>query len=47
MPVKKMVRAAVAMAIDRRTRAGAEGANEVRVFRPSLVIRGSSAKLGR
>jgi DNA-binding LacI/PurR family transcriptional regulator len=47
MPVKKMARAAVAMAIDRRTRAGAEGANEVRVFRPSLVIRGSSAKLGR
>jgi DNA-binding LacI/PurR family transcriptional regulator len=44
MPVKKMARAAVGMAIDRRTTPGAEGANEVRIFRPSFVVRSSSAK---
>jgi DNA-binding LacI/PurR family transcriptional regulator len=47
MPVKKMVRAAVTMVIDRRARAAAAGANDVRIFRPSLVVRGSSGKLGR
>jgi DNA-binding LacI/PurR family transcriptional regulator len=46
MPVRKMVRAAVAMAVDRKPRADRD-TNEVRVFRPSLVVRGSTAKLSR
>ena len=45
MPVEKMVQAAVAMAVDKRLHNAAGTPRGFRVFRPTLVIRRSTAKL--
>jgi DNA-binding LacI/PurR family transcriptional regulator len=46
MPVEKMIQAAVAMAVEKRLRNAAGTARGVRVFKPALVVRRSTAKLG-
>jgi DNA-binding LacI/PurR family transcriptional regulator len=45
MPVEKMIQAAVAMAVDKRLRNAAGTTKGVRVFKPALVVRRSTAKL--
>ncbi len=45
MPMEKMARAAIEMAVDEKLRSAAGTAKGVRVFRPALVVRGSTAKL--
>ena len=47
MPVGKMIQAAVEMAVDEKLHSAAGTARGVRVFRPSLVVRRSTAKLDR
>jgi DNA-binding LacI/PurR family transcriptional regulator len=47
MPVEKMIRAAVAMAVDDRLRNAAGTPRGVRVFRPTFVVRRSTAKPAR
>jgi DNA-binding LacI/PurR family transcriptional regulator len=47
MPVQEMIHAAVELAVDKSLRNAAGTARGVRVFRPSLVVRGSTAKLPR
>lgn len=44
MPVEKMIHAAVEMAVDKKLRSAGATADRVRVFRPSLVVRRSTAK---
>jgi LacI family transcriptional regulator len=45
MPVEKMIQAAIAMAVDKRFRNAAGTAKGVRVFKPTLVVRRSTARL--
>jgi DNA-binding LacI/PurR family transcriptional regulator len=45
MPVEKMIQAAIAMAVDKRFRNAAGTAKGVRVFKPTLVVRRSTAPL--
>jgi DNA-binding LacI/PurR family transcriptional regulator len=47
MPVEKMIRAAVAMAVDNRLRNAAGTPRGLRVFRPTFVVRRSTAKPAR
>jgi DNA-binding LacI/PurR family transcriptional regulator len=47
MPVEKMIQAAVELAVDKKLHDAAGTSKGVRVFRPSLVVRGSTAKLER
>jgi DNA-binding LacI/PurR family transcriptional regulator len=47
MPVEKMIQAAVALAVDKRLRNAAGTAKGVRVFKPTLVVRRSTAKVAR
>ena len=47
MPVEKMIQAAVALAVDKRFRNAAGTAKGVRVFKPTLVVRRSTAKVAR
>jgi DNA-binding LacI/PurR family transcriptional regulator len=47
MPVEKMVQAAVAMAVDRKLRNAAGTPRGYRTFRPTLVVRGSTARASR
>jgi DNA-binding LacI/PurR family transcriptional regulator len=45
MPVEKMIQAAIGMAVDKRFRNAAGTAKGVRVFKPTLVVRRSTAPL--
>jgi len=47
MPVERMIQAAVEIAVDKKLRNAAGTPKGVRVFRPSLVVRRSTAKLER
>ena len=47
MPVEKMIQAAIAMAVDERFRDAAGTPKGVRVFKPTLVVRRSTAPLAR
>ena len=47
MPVEKMIKAAVAMAIDERLRDAAGTPRGVRIFKPALVARRSTARVAR
>ncbi len=47
MPVEKMIRAAIAMAVDKRFHNAAGTAQGVRVFKPTLVVRRSTAPPSR
>ena len=47
MPVERMIKAAVEMAVDKKLRNAAGTPRGVRVFRPSVVVRRSTAKLER
>jgi hypothetical protein len=45
MPVEEMIRGAVEMVVDESLLDAVGGPDGVRVFRPSLVVRRSTAKL--
>jgi len=47
MPVEKMIQAAIRMAVDKRFRSAAGTARGVRVFKPTLVVRRSTAPVAR
>src|SRR5439155_18453790 len=47
MPVEKMIKAVVGMAVDKRLRNAAGTPRGLRMFRPTIVVRRSTAKLQR